>query len=160
MSFKETVDRLRQTTAPMRSPDELVSAWQHDVARLYDEIAEWLKPYVDDGGISLSRQEKAASEERTGSYTIDQLDIDIGNETVRLDPRATSVIGARGRIDMSHLGSGDPVMLILLGDAEHPLWKIVDPAERTKQIPLDKGSFEATLDRLLEEYGTHAEPSI
>ncbi|MFE1599363.1 hypothetical protein [Methylobacterium sp. ID0610] len=156
MAFRDTVERLRrERTEPMRSAD-LVSAWRAEVSRLYDDIAEWLLPYTDDGGIQLERHAKAASEESLGSYEIDQLDIVVGREIVRLDPQGTMVIGARGRIDMSHLGSGDPRVLVLTGDEAAPAWHLVDRTSRTRLTPLTKESLEAALEGLLEEYGLRA----
>lgn len=159
MSLKETIERLRAMRAEPEESGPIVSTWQGEVSRLYDMIGGWLKPYVDDGGIELKRQAKTAYEERTGSYDIDQLDIDVGDETVRLDPAAAIVIGARGRIDMSHLGSGDPLILVLTGPDGQD-WNVVDRSAGRTLTPLTKETFEAALDGLLQEYGKRPEHAM
>lgn len=158
MALKETVARLRSAQAEPDDAGDIVSRWQIAVRHLYDDISTWLSSYIADGDIKLERRSKTAHEDSIGTYDIDQLDIDVGNETVRLDPKGAVVIGARGRIDMSHLGTGDPLILVLTGTGEGPNWSLVDRSMRTGLTPLTKETFEAALDRLLAEYGTHPEP--
>lgn len=160
MALKETVERLRDARDRPADAAEVVAFWRTEVFKLYDTIAGWLKPFVDNGGIVLERQSKAMTEEGVGHYEIDRLDIEVGNETVRLDPRGTIVIGARGRIDMSHLGSGDPLYLVLIGTDDKPAWSIVRSKERGTLTPLTKETFEQALDGLLETYGVRSESAM
>lgn len=152
MALKDTVDRLSRLKEEPPPADRVVDDWRSAVSDLYDRIADWLAPYVDEGTMLLTRHPKSAHEERTGPYDIDVLDIDVGPETVRLDPRGAVVIGARGRIDMTLLGRGDPVMLILAETDAAPEWSIVDRTRRTTLTPLTKDAFEAALDAVLDAF--------
>ncbi|MCJ2055218.1 hypothetical protein MKL09_01480 [Methylobacterium sp. J-048] len=160
MALKETIQRLRDAGGDREEPAALVTRWQGAVSGLYDAIAAWLKPFVDDGGIILERRLKPMHEAATGAYEIERLDIEVGTETVRLDPMGTVVIGARGRIDMSRLGSGDPLFQVLAGPAEQPGWSIVQPSARSRSTPLTKESFETALDALLTAYDLGTDPRL
>ena len=160
MSLRETVERLRKSRVAQDDPGDSVERWREDVSDLYRQVTEWLQPFTADGGIVLTRQPKTIHEEGLGEYETEQLDIEVGDETVRLDPRAMRVIGARGRIDISHLGSGDPAMLILTGTADDRTWNIVDRTDRTGLTPLTKDSFEAALDRLVQPFEPGSGPAM
>jgi len=160
MALRETIERLRDARGEREDPTDIVDRWKGAVSRLYDDIAAWLKPYVDDGGLVLERVTKAVHEEATGAYEIDVLDIEVGTETVRLEPMGAVVIGALGRIDMSLLGSGDPLFLVLAGPAQQPTWNLVKPSKRTRSTALTKATFEATLEELLAAYGLRSGPTM
>lgn len=160
MALKETVERLRRLKDDAPSKDDTVDEWRSAVSDLYDRITDWLTPFLDDKAIALERRPKSAYEEQIGDYDIDMLDIDVGPETVRLDPRGAVVIGARGRIDMTLLGRGEPLMLILSeGDGE-PGWFVVERQRRTTLTPLTKDVFEASLEKLLEDFDLRPGPSV
>ncbi|MEL6064424.1 MULTISPECIES: hypothetical protein [unclassified Methylobacterium] len=160
MALRETIERLKDPRGYREEPADIVAKWKAAVSKLYDDIATWLKPYLDDGSLVLKRVPKPVHEEATGPYEIDVLDIEIGAETVRLDPKGTVVIGALGRIDMSHLGSGDPLFLVLTGPPDQPIWNLVKPSERRRATVLTKETFEATLDDLLAAYSLQSGPGI
>lgn len=160
MALRETVERLRKTRTEEPKPADAVQTWRVEVARLYETVTDWLRPLVEEDGVVLTKETKAAYEDSVGSYEIDQLDIEVGDEVVRFDPKGTVVIGARGRIDVTLLGSGDPSILVLTGEADQPAWSIVDRSARTNLVPLTRESFEALLERLLESYEVRAEVSM
>ena len=160
MPLRDTVERLRHARVEPNDPVYNADRWRDDVTQLYRNISEWLAPFIEDGGIVLKQHSKTVFEESIGSYEIDQLDIEVGDETVRLDPRGAIVIGARGRIDMSHLGTGDPLLLVLTGTADQSHWAIVNRSVRTKLTALTKDSFESALESLVEQYATSSEPSM
>lgn len=160
MALRDTVERLRDGHDRRANAAQSIAFWRAEVSKLYDAIEGWLKPYLDDGGILLERQPTSVTEDGLDPYEIDRLDIEVGTETVRLDPRGTIVIGARGRIDMSHLGSGDPIYLVLVGSDDRPGWSIVEPKDRKNLRPLTKETFESALESLLESYGVREEPPM
>lgn len=159
MALKDTIDRIlgsRTTMDRMDAQRSIVGRWQSDVGQLYDRVGEWLKPFVEAGDITLERQEISVEEERTGLYEIDRLDLGVGDEIIRLEPKGTVVIGAHGRIDMSRLGSGEDPILLVLTDTSDPQWSIVDRSARTTLEPLTKETFETAIEKLLVHYGTQA----
>lgn len=160
MALRETIERLKEPRGEREEPADIVARWKAAVSGLYDDIATWLQPYIDDGSLVLKRVAKPVHEEATGPYEIDVLDIEVGTETVRLEPKGTVVIGAFGRIDISHLGSGDPLFLVLTGPTEQPTWNLVKPSERRRTTVLTKETFEATLDDLLAAYSLQSGPGI
>ena len=160
MALRETVERLRKTQVEALSPADVIQAWQTEVDRLYATLSDWLRPLVDNGDIVLTSGTKAAYEDTLGPYDVAQLDIEVGDEIVRCDPRGTIVVGARGRIDVTLLGIADPSILVLTGEVGYPSWSIVDRSTRTTLVPLTKESFEALLEKLLESYEIRAEPSM
>lgn len=160
MALRETIERLRDAQGDREDPADIVARWKGAVSKLYDDIAAWLKPYIDDGDLALERVTKAVQEEATGPYEIDGLDIEVGTETVRLEPKGAVVIGALGRIDISRLGSGDPLFLVLTGPPQQPTWHLVKPSERTRATALTKETFEATLEELLAAYSLQSGPTM
>ncbi|MCJ2135658.1 hypothetical protein MKK69_16625 [Methylobacterium sp. J-026] len=160
MPLRETIERLRDARGERDDPAEIVARWTGAVSRLYADIAGWLKPYVDDGDLILERTARAVHEEATGTYEIDVLDIGVGPETVRLEPKGAVVIGALGRVDMFRLGSGDPMFIVLTGPAQQPTWSLVKPSERGRSTALTKETFEATLDELLAAYSLRSESTM
>ena len=90
MALRETVERLRKTQVEAPSPADVIQAWQTEVDRLYATLSDWLRPLVDNGDIVLTRGTKAAYEDTLGPYDVAQLDIEVGDEIVRCDPRGRS----------------------------------------------------------------------
>lgn len=156
MSLKDSIARLKLADVPQPDVATRVSAWQNHVDRLYDKVIEWLRPYIDAGDIIAQKDEQEAWEQLSGAYQIKRLDLEIGKETVRLAPRGTYVIGASGRVDISVLGTGDPVILITTDLGSDEAWQIVTRGKKTVLTPLNARSFEEVLESLLDEYGVAA----
>lgn len=159
MALRDTVERLRKLNDGPPPKDDIIGEWRSAVSELYDRIAGWLSPYVDDETMVLTRHPESVHEEQIGTYDIDVLDIDVGPETVRLAPRGTVVIGARGRVDMTLLGRGDPLMLILAEADGGRAWFVVERQRRTTLTRLTGDAFEAALERVLEGFDLRSEPS-
>jgi len=79
--------------------DEQRDVWIKQVDKLYSDIEEWLKVYIDKEYISLSLYEKSLFEEHIGKYSINVLEIDLGEPLVVFRPIGKNVIGADGRVD-------------------------------------------------------------
>ena len=160
MALKDTVERLQKLRENPQPGSEIIGEWRSAVSGLYDQIAGWLGPYVDNESMTLTHHIKSAHEDSIGTYDIDVLDIDVGPETVRLDPRGAIVIGARGRIDMTLLGRADPLMLVLTESDDGRGWFIVERQRRTTLTPLTETTFESALEGLLERYDLRPGPSM
>src|SRR3546814_12833964 len=74
--------------------------WLDKLAELYELVNKSLGDYVKSGDVSISRSPVTLHEEQLGSYQVDQLEILLGRQIVRLKPIGTFLIGARGRVDM------------------------------------------------------------
>lgn len=151
MSFREKIQRIRDEKMHSESKSDKLEMWRGEIERLYAEIFTWLSDYIDEGVISVTQVEKtdvAVPNSNTENCT---LDIEIGEEIIRIDPRGTSVIGARGRADMFRLGEGEPIILALTGEGRDLKWNIVDSKTKSLEL-LTKQSFEDALDKLIPEY--------
>lgn len=153
MSLKDSIERLKLADLPQPDVGARVAAWQKHVDRLYDNVVEWLGPYIAAGDIVAQREEQEVWEELSGPYKINRLDLEIGSETVRLSPQGTYVIGASGRVDLSVVGTGDPVFLIATNLESDEAWRIVERGKKTVLKPLTASSFEETLESLLNAFG-------
>ncbi|PWE13036.1 hypothetical protein [Alcaligenes faecalis] len=74
--------------------------WINKLAELYSLVNKSLEDYVNSGDVRITRSPVTLHEEQIGSYRVDQLEILIGRQVVRLKPIGTFLIGARGRVDM------------------------------------------------------------
>ena len=99
------------TEKPRVDWDARKAAWIKQVNGLYDKISVLLSDYIDKGTISVARNPIQIAEERLGTYSVDELSIEIGENTVRLVPVGTIIIGASGRVDL--IGERGRVRVIL-----------------------------------------------
>ena len=151
----------------------LITTFQERVNQLYSDIEhEWLKDYIAQGQLSISRQPISVTEEKLGEYHIDELRIKIASKEVSLMPRGTIMIGTDARVDVLYLGivramlvrAGEhvdnPVQMInVTFGGEKPKkkvaeaimeWKIVKNENRRKLIKLSHESFEDMLMGVLQ----------
>lgn len=116
MGKKEFENFLKQEgehkEAPEFDPESRKKEFISYVNALFEQVENWLAPYVKEGKVQLQKGEKITLyEDLLGSYEIDQLIICIGNNTVSLRPVGTILIGTRGRVDLR--GPVDKVKFIL-----------------------------------------------
>jgi hypothetical protein len=71
-----------------------------DVDRLYGQVTEFLKEFVDKGTISYSFTDVSLTEENLGTYSARRMDIQIGRRAIYLEPVGTLLIGNWGRVDV------------------------------------------------------------
>ena len=128
--------------------DAKKNLWLGKVNELYGHIGLWLGDLTQSGKVSLSTDEEVSVvEEHIGPYTVPVMKIGIGDETIRLDPVGTLIIGASGRVDIK--GRAGNAMLVLLGkDKQVPdelVWKYVEKSVPPAYFDLDKPLFERIL---------------
>ncbi|MDC5602460.1 hypothetical protein OFM92_05865 [Acinetobacter baumannii] len=75
--------------------------WLEFIEIFYNQVKEWLKPYIKQGSLSISFSEKNITEDHIGSYIVNKMDISLAGATLTLDPIGTLLIGTKGRIDLS-----------------------------------------------------------
>uniref|UniRef100_A0A7C4EX09 Uncharacterized protein n=1 Tax=Desulfomonile tiedjei TaxID=2358 RepID=A0A7C4EX09_9BACT len=127
------------------------SEWISAVGRLYDDIELWLKPWREQGYLTVARAPIPKSEEPLGDYDIDALEVCAGDETVVFEPFGRNVIGALGRIDVYRRGfKSDAQFLIRLANDEGEVrWELRKSKFSGPGIPFDKNCLERLLDELL-----------
>src|SRR3546814_2714718 len=108
--------------------------WLDKLAELYELVNKSLGDYVKSGDVSISRSPVTLHEEQLGSYQVDQLEILLGRQIVRLKPIGTFLIGARGRVDM--VGPRGSVRFV-----------IVPPASQKPSIEITVSIGEDATDR-------------
>jgi hypothetical protein len=108
--------------------------WIRSVNALYDEIEiKYLARLIKEKVLTITRRRKMLFEEDLGEYSIDDLEINVGDERAIFSPKGHRIVGAQGRLDLE--GDRGVVTLVLnLGR-----WSIV--ASRTptlRLVPLDE----------------------
>ncbi len=83
--------------------DSELDYWMKRLAELYDTIADFLDPYIEDETVSLTYSPLVLTEENIGTYQTREMHIAIGRQIVTLRPVGTMLIGTKGRVDI--LGS-------------------------------------------------------
>lgn len=89
--------------------------WLRNLENLYDQVSQYLKPYVEAGDIVINFQTVNLNEEYIGPYSAREMIITIGGKVIKLEPVGTFLLGSRGRVDV--VGPLARARLILL-DAE------------------------------------------
>jgi len=80
--------------------DERRRTYVAAVGELYDRVQEMLNEPIAQQFIRLQRRPKSLTETFIGTYAIDDLLLQIGDEQVRVSPRGRNVAGATGRVDV------------------------------------------------------------
>ena len=155
LPLRETLSELHQAAQQRPNPDAIITRWQKAVNDLYEIIARNLHDYTTDGLLLLQQKEVSRSEETLGSYTINELHIIAGTETVILTPVGAIVIGAHGRVDMFKRGYANTRCIFLWNGRTTNAggWQIISPfvQDHPTNRPYSKSFFEATLDQLLKQ---------
>jgi hypothetical protein len=86
--------------------------WRKYLDKLYDNIEEWMKEYISKSKVQIINKTKKIHEEFSGEYEVRALEIFFSGKIVRLDPIATMLIGAKGRVDL--IGKNGTATLILV----------------------------------------------
>ncbi len=86
--------------------------WIRSLNNLYSRMEQYLEKYLKADQIQVTREEIEISEEFLGSYVVEKLTFQIGNEKVVAQPIGRNVIGASGRVDL--IGVRGRVRLVLL----------------------------------------------
>jgi|WetSurMetagenome_2_1015567.scaffolds.fasta_scaffold25643_5 hypothetical protein len=120
--------------------------WIRSVNALYDDIEnKYLEKAKSSKTVTISRENKAISEEYVGEYTIPVMVLKIGTERVVFSPKGTVIVGASGRIDL--LGDMGEVTLIRQpGDR----WSVVETRIPTLHVvPLTEESLLTALKSVM-----------
>lgn len=143
--------------------------WLDNIKKFYKLAKESLDKYIDNGTVTFRYIDRTLTEELLGTYPVQEVQITIGREVVKLCPIGTFLIGARGRIDM--IGpkgkvrftivppaSTGPQVIVRIDDEleneqssdpvvppEMWVWKIATPPPRISYIDLTTETFQSAL---------------
>ena len=122
---------------------EQIEKFKHDVDNFYKKIEnEWLKTFIQDGDINVSRFPITISEERLGVYQIDAETLSIGGKRFSFTPIGTILIGTDARIDVS---SGTNTSIIIKNGRT---WNWLIQDRQIKLVPLNTESFQKMIMEL------------
>jgi hypothetical protein len=105
---QELIDVLQQkrqhTQAAAQQPgidwDERRRTYVAAVEELYNRVQGMLAEPIGQQFIRVERRPKSLTETYIGTYAIDDLLLQIGDEQVRFSPRGRNIAGATGRVDV------------------------------------------------------------
>ena len=134
--------------------------WIRHLDEFYQLAEGFLRKYIDEGKVHITRTPKQINEEYIGSYEVTSLEVRIGAVKVRFDPIGTNLIGAKGRVDMH--GPHGTVKFVLVPktasarmirvivqekpvEVEEWVWKISTQPPNIKCIELEEESFLSTI---------------
>jgi hypothetical protein len=118
-NFAQFVAKQQNTSQPIENGkdltwDEIRDEWLARLEQLYDQIEQFLTEFIEDHSITTSFSEIPLNEANIGSYEARKMEIQIGRQTVYLEPIGTWLIGSRGRVDV--VGSAGRAQLILVNE--------------------------------------------
>ena len=152
------------------NPEKRIEFFKTKVAELYSEVDTWLGKYIENKEIETGYTKIDVTEERLGTYAVEEKWLMIGNERVVLRPVGTIMIGTPARVDIQN--GYKSLMIVLIGKniehfsqmirCEEPgetyqkkevpeslVWKIVNPRERDIYEELNKEVFERIIMELI-----------
>jgi len=82
------------------NPEQQVKEWKEYLERLYSNVKEYMRPYVENGTAAITLSDIELNEEFSGPYMVRQLQLTIGRSIVAFKPIGTMLIGSKGRVDV------------------------------------------------------------
>ena len=167
MSFDDFVNQQIAKEEPSIDWIKIRDDWKKHLDEFYQLAEGFLRKYLDQGKVHITRDTKQINEEYIGSYDVESLEVQIGTIKVHFDPIGTRIIGVKGRVDMH--GPHGTVKFVLVPktdssptirviqevssevkDEQAPVieelaWKILTPPPNIKYIELEKESFLSTI---------------
>lgn len=122
-------------------------AWLGSVAALYRTIRDMLADAIAAGDVSFRQYDFDVTEDLVGTYSVPVLELTIGREQVAFLPKAITVVGASGRVDVR--GARDSVTLVHRHGEANPWSVILQRVPHLRMAPLDKESLSEALERAM-----------
>jgi hypothetical protein len=129
---------------PQVNWDERKKYWLQHLDQLYASIKEWLKPLEEEKLVLYWIEKIQLTEKIIGSYEVDVLVMNIGNQLISFDPKGTLIVGAEGRVDVHGERS---IGILILKDSQ---WLIAQRANRPLTVPFNKESFQDLLEKVMK----------
>jgi len=118
--------------------------WKQSVETLFVSIRDWLEEYVDAKLLTIETVDSTLNEESIGVYTIPQLILRLGNETVTFAPKGTMIIGSFGRVDME-----GPLGGVMLVELEWNQWKFARRTPRVQYWDVNEESMKSVIREIV-----------
>lgn len=123
-------DFVQREQTSIRDASEEAVDWQREKERwlkylnkLFSQVEEYLKPYVDAGQIAIEFKNIELNEENIGPYLAPLMKIRIGRKMINLEPVGTLLIGSKGRVDV--IGPASRAQLMLLDSKLNSLRQLI-----------------------------------
>lgn len=94
------------------NPEKEKHEWLNFIKIFYDQVNEWLKPFVEDGRMQTNFVQNNLTEEYIGTYSVDNMEVMFAGQKLTFAPIGTLLIGTKGRIDL--IGPKGSVQFILV----------------------------------------------
>jgi len=142
MSLRETLQKIEEQEDVSRPQIQAkLKEWREAaIPRLYQSVREMLSDLITDGLVTVNppRAERR-TEELTGPYEIEVMDLAIRGRTITLNPVALFVIGdAMGRVELSARGRLDRRYILLRhkDDSGKDRWFFYSEKDGPRKLPL------------------------
>lgn len=109
--FEKFLENNEKKSLPQIDWEKRKQEWIGKIEILYNSIQDWLSDYIKSNRIELKYIDYPLFEETLGHYTVKKMEIKLGEELATLEPIGTTLIGARGRVDLS--GKKGKIKLVL-----------------------------------------------
>jgi hypothetical protein len=174
MPLRDTLRRLgeKQNSDSPFDRERAIQEWREAVVRLYDQIREFLKDFLDEGTITLRGITLVQlSEESLGQYPISMMSLVAGPAVIEIKPVGRMIVGATGRVDLYRQGRGSANERVMVLRTSNPsnkpdTWELnIPPRDRSFEVmglrnlqasqeretlSFDKPNLELAIDRLLQ----------
>ncbi len=147
-ALKELVDKKQKEGGkPAIDWDNRRKSYVAAVEALYQKVLNALKDAIDSKAVVQQRRVKTLTEDHIGTYEVDELILQIGNEQVLFSPVGRNIVGASGRVDVV----GDRATAVLITFPKNR-WSFVASRQPTLQaVDLDDGTLAEVLKAVMGE---------
>ncbi len=155
MSLEEKLRKAslgRREKASETDWDRRRSVWTEQVGILYRNVEKWLKRYVEKNYISIHFYDVTLREEHIGKYSMDVLELDLGEHSVLFRPVGTNIIGAYGRVDWYMAGRPDDKRMLILRENDETRGFEWELWNRQRRRSFTSDALEYTLEEWLAYY--------
>jgi hypothetical protein len=165
MALRDTLKKMEETEkdSAVIVQTKLKQWRQEAIPELFKRIQALLLDLIKDGLITVGpKRTESRTEEKTGPYNVEVLDLVIRGRTITFSPLALFVFGSDGRVDLFTRGRLDQRYLLLRTRDDtkaKDIWGIVSEKERQESrrralpqgIPeLSRSTLEDAVEKLLK----------
>ena len=123
--------------------------WIQSLRNLHSTMEKYLAKYTEAGQIRVDRDKVQISEEHLGSYEVEKLTFQIGNDKIVAKPIGAMMIGAAGRVDL--IGARGTLRLVLMEKKGPKITTKIEIGGRVEE----EGGRVSVSGRDVEEAGWH-----
>jgi len=147
----DTFLRQKKQQQPQIDWESKKQKWLLSVNELYATIEDWLSHLTNDHIVKISYDTITLDEYYLNPYSVRQLNLLVGYESVRFEPKGMIVVNAAGRIDM--IGDDGTLKLLFRSDNETDKlqWVIAVSTVHSVWFPLTKASFSEALEQVMQK---------